>query len=264
VEGPFSFVLAPLQQVFSGLGRAFNDLFRSAGELQDLRQRVQVLQGQVDNLTTENVRLREFQAEVKQYRELLKFANDNPAFTVVGADVIGVGNPNCRPGVVDQSAAGVCANVISGDPSPYARYITINVGRVNGISKGMPVVGGGFALVGRIGQVNETSSEVELLVDSNSYVNALLVGSRATGVVAGQSDGSLHLINVAQTEEVKPGDLIVTSGLGGKLPRLLTIGQVDRVISTDAQLFKEALVRPAIDFNRIEVVLVITAAQPQN
>ena len=55
------------------------------------------MQSQVDNLTTENVRLREFQAEVKQYRDLLKFANDNPAFTVVGADVIGVGNPNCNP-----------------------------------------------------------------------------------------------------------------------------------------------------------------------
>ena len=79
-------------------------------------------------------------------------------------------------------------------------------------------------------------------------------------MVAGQSDGSLHLINVPQTDEVTSGDLIVTSGLGGKLPRLLTIGQVDKVISTDAQLFKEAIVRPAVDFNRVEVVLVITAS----
>ena len=260
VESPFSFILAPLQQVFSGLGRAAGDLFRSAGELQDLRQRVQVLEAEVDNLTTENVRLREFQAEVKQYRELLQFKNDNPAFTVVGSDVIGVGNPSCRSGSSDTATSGICANVIAGDASPYSRYITINVGRIHGISTGMPVVAGGFALVGRVGQVNETSSQVQLLVDATSYVNSLLVESRATGVVAGQSDGSLHIINVPQTDELKPGDLIVTSGLGGKLPRLLTIGQVDRVISTDAQLFKEALVRPAVDFNRIEVVLVITAA----
>ncbi|MCL5997603.1 MAG: rod shape-determining protein MreC [Chloroflexi bacterium] len=259
VESPFSFILAPLQQVFSGLGRAASDLFRSAGELQDLRLRVRVLETEVDNLTTENVRLREFQAEVKQYRELLQFKNDNPAFTVVGADVIGVGNPSCRSGASDAAASGICANVIAGDSSPYSRYITINVGRIHGISTGMPVVAGGFALVGRVGQVNETSSQVQLLIDSTSYVNSLLVESRATGVVAGQSDGSLHIINVPQTDELKPGDLIVTSGLGGKLPRLLTIGQVDRVISTDAQLFKAALVRPAVDFNRIEVVLVITA-----
>jgi rod shape-determining protein MreC len=258
-EGPFSFVLAPIQQAFSGLGRAISDLFRSAGDLQDLQTRVQQMQTQLDNLTSENVRLREFQAEVKEYRDLLKFANDNPAFNVVGADVIGIGNPNCNPAQAEQPTNGVCANVIAGEPSPYARYLTINVGRRQGMVTGMPVVAGGFVLIGRIGQVNETSSQVELLVDPNSYVNVLLVQSRATGVVAGQSDGSVHLINVPQTDEVTAGDLIVTSGLGGKLPRLLTIGQVDKVISSDAQLFKEAIVRPAVDFNRVEVVLVITS-----
>ncbi len=258
-EGPFSFILAPLQEVFSGVGRAVGDLFQSAGQVQDLQQRVKQLQTQVDNLTTENIRLREFQSEVKQYRDLLKFANDNPSFSVVGADVIGIGNPNCSSGQPSLPNSGVCANVIGGEPSPYSRYLTINVGRRDGIGMSMPVVANGFALVGRIGQVNETSSQVQLLVDPNSYVNVLLVSSRATGVVSGQSDGSLHLINVPQTEEVKPGDLIVTSGLGEKLPRLLAIGQVDKVISTNAQLFKEAIVRPAVDFNHIEVVLVITS-----
>jgi rod shape-determining protein MreC len=263
-EGPFSFILAPLQQAFSGLGRAFSDLFRSAGELQDLRQRVVELQSQVDNLSTENVRLREFQSEIKQYRDLLKFANDNPAFTVVGADVIGVGNPNCDPTKTSTLSNAVCANVIAGEPSPYARYLTINAGRRQGMSVGMPVVAGSFALVGRIGQVSETSSQVQLLIDPNSFVNVQLIKSRAPGVVAGQSDGSLHLINVPQTDEAAAGDLIVTSGLGGRLPRLLTIGQVDKVISTDAQLFKEAIVRPAVDFNRLEVVLVITSTTPLN
>ena len=86
IEGPFSFLLAPLQQVFSGFGRAVNDFFQSANELQDLQKRVVVLQNQVDTLSTENVRLREFQAEVKQYRDLLKFSNENPAFSVVGGD----------------------------------------------------------------------------------------------------------------------------------------------------------------------------------
>lgn len=258
-EGPFSYVLTPLQQVFSGLGRAISNLFQSASELQDMQQRVQQLETQVENLSAENVRLREFQSEVKQYRDLLKFTNDNPAYSVVGADVIGIGNPNCDATLASQPSNGVCANVIGGEPSAYSRYLTINAGRRDGITIGMPVVAGGFALVGRVGQVNDTSSQVQLLIDPNSYVNVLLVTSRATGVVAGQSDGSLHLINVPQTDELKTGDLIVTSGLGGKLPRLLTIGQVANVTSTDAQLFKEAIVRPAVDYNRIEEVLVITS-----
>ncbi|HEY3291951.1 MAG TPA: rod shape-determining protein MreC [Anaerolineae bacterium] len=257
--GPLSYILAPIQQVFSSVGRALNNAFGSASDVQQLQTRVQTLQSEVDNLSTENVRLREFQAEVKEYRDLLQFSKDNPAYAVTGADVIGIGNPNCNSGATGQSSSGVCANVISGDPSPYSRYLTINVGRHNGITQGMPVVAGGLALIGRIGQVNETSSQVALLIDPNSYVNVLLVSSRATGVVAGQPDGSMHLINVPQTDEVTPGDLIVTSGLGGKLPRLLTIGQVDKVISSDAQLFREAIIRPAVDFNRVEVVLVITS-----
>ncbi len=90
-------------------------------------------------------------------------------------------------------------------------------------------------------------------------MNVIAVGSRATGTVAGQSDGSLHLVNVPQTDQLEPNDVIVTSGLGGTTPRLLPVGVVDRVISSDAQLFKEAIIRPAVDFNRIEVVLVITS-----
>ena len=259
-EGPFTFILAPLQQVFSSIGRSIGGIFNNTADVQQLRQQVQSLQATVDNLSSENVRLREFQAEVKQYRDLLKFASDNPAYSVIGADVVGIGNPNCSPDNTTQMRAGICANVIGGEPSPYSRYLTINVGRRQGMAVGMPVVAGGFSLIGRIGQVGETSSQVALLIDPNSFVNALLVGSRSTGVVAGQPDGSLHLINVPQTDDLTQNDFIVTSGLGGKLPRLLTIGQVDKVISTDAQLFREAIVRPAVDYNRIEVVLVITSS----
>lgn len=258
-EGPFSIVLAPLQQLFSGAGRAISDLFRSAGELQDLRQRVQTLQRQVDELSIENLRLREFQAEVRQYRDLLNFASQNPIYDVVGADVIGL-SASCGPDDANRLRAGVCANVIASDPSPFSRYLTINVGRQHGIRVGMPVVGGGLALIGRVGQVNEVSSQVQLLIDPNSYVNVQVVSSRATGTVAGQSDGSLRLQNVPQTDNLETDDIIVTSGLGGALPGQLPVGRVERIISTDAQLFKEAVVRPAVDFNRIEIVLVITTA----
>lgn len=264
VETPFSILLAPLQQAFSGFGRAVSEFFRSASDLQDLRLHANQLQIQVDTLSAENVRLREFQSEVKQYRDLMKFATDNPAFTVVGADVIGIGDSRCIQTTADELPGVLCANVIAGEPSPYSRYLTINVGRKDGIEPGMPVVAGGFALIGRVGQVNEASSQVQLLNDPNSFVNVILVSSRATGVVAGQADGSLRLINVPQTDEVQTGDIIVSSGLGGSLPRLLTIGQVDAIVSTDAQLFKEALIRPIIEFHRAEIVLVITSTQRES
>ncbi|BCX05373.1 MAG: hypothetical protein KatS3mg053_3311 [Candidatus Roseilinea sp.] len=258
-QGPFSIVLAPIQRVMSDAGRIINDFFRSTGELVDLRARAEALQRRVTALEAENVRLREFQAEVKQYRDLLKFANDNPAYELVGADVIGVGDAiRCKDKEPTAPDAGKCANVIAGDASPFVRYITIDVGERDGIQIGMPVVAGGLALVGRVGEVSYATSQVQLLTDPASFINVRLVESRASGTVAGTSEGMLLLQNVPQTEELKPGDLIVTSGLGGTLPQALPVGIVERVISQDVETSRQAIVRPGVDFDRLEAVLVIT------
>lgn len=258
-QGPLSVVLAPVQRVMSEAGRTINNLFRSSGELVDLRAQVESLRRQVIALKAENIRLREFQAEVKQYRDLLRFVADNSAYEVVGADVIGIGDAiTCRDRTPTSPNAGKCANVIAGDPSPFVRYITIDVGEQDGIQVGMPVVTGGFALVGRVGKVDRVTSQVQLLTDPASFINVRLVESRASGTVAGTSEGLLLLQNVPQTEELKPGDLIVTSGLGGTLPQALPVGEVERVISRDVETTRQAIVRPGADFDRLEAVLVIT------
>jgi rod shape-determining protein MreC len=258
-QGPASVLIGPIQQAMSEAGRTINSLFRSSGELVDLRARAEALQRQVTALQAENVRLREFQAEVKQYRDLLKFANDNPTYELVGADVIGIGDTiRCKD--IDPAApnAGKCANVIAGDTSPFVRYIVINAGAREGIEIGMPVVGGGLALVGRVSKVNYSTAHVQLLTDPASFINVRVVESRALGTVAGTSEGTLLLQNVLQTEELKSGDLIVTSGLGGTLPQALPVGIVERVVSQNVETSQQAIVRPGVDFDKLEAVLVIT------
>jgi rod shape-determining protein MreC len=258
-QGPASLLLGPIQQAFTNLGRTLGGLFRDSSDLVDLRTRVEALRRQVTALEAENIRLREFQAEIKQYRDLLRFASDNPTYEVVGADVIGMADMLKCEGVNPQSpTAGKCANVIAGDPSPFVRYITINAGARDGIEVGMPVVAGGLALVGRVGKVSHATAQVQLLTDPASFVNVRMVESRASGTVAGTSEGILLLQNVLQTEPLKPGDLIVTSGLGGMLPQGLPIGAVERVISQDVETTQQAIVRPGVDFDKLEVVLVIT------
>jgi rod shape-determining protein MreC len=157
----------------------------------------------------------------------------------------------------------VYAQVISGEPSPYTRYLTINAGRRNGILEGMPVIGGGGALVGRVGRVSEATAMVQLLNDPASFINVQLVGSRATGTLAGQADGTLRLQNVLQSDTVTEGDLLVTSGLGGGLPPGMTVGQVDVLLTKDLATLKEASVRPGADYRRIEAVLVIKFVPPK-
>jgi rod shape-determining protein MreC len=257
-QGPLSFITAPIQIVLSTIGRSINNLFTTASTLQ-LTQEVEQLRAERDTLANQMVNLLEYQAEVVEYRRLLEFKNENPTLNVVGADVIGIGNGACRNQPTTGPNIGVCANVIANDTVPYVRYITINRGRIDGIRVGMPVVGGAFALVGRVAEVSETSAQVQLIIDPGSFINVQLVGSRATGTVSGSDDGTLRLQNVLQTEVVSATDVIVTSGLGGLMPRMLTIGQVERVTSSDSDVLKEAIVRPAIDFNKLVVVLVVSS-----
>jgi rod shape-determining protein MreC len=103
---------------------------------------------------------------------------------------------------------------------------------------------------------------VQLLIDAGSRVNGVVQGSRAMGLVAGQLDGSLVLEQIPQSEQVNVGDTVVASGRGGLLPRGLIIGQVAMVEQRDIDLYQQALLRPAVDFRRLEMVLVITDFEP--
>jgi rod shape-determining protein MreC len=145
------------------------------------------------------------------------------------------------------------------EPNPYLRYVTINVGTLQGVEIGMPAVSGGAVLVGRIAQVGPRTAKVELLTDPDSSVAALLQTSRVTGLVVGQPDGTLRMEYIPQEENIDVGDIVLTSGLGGVMPKGLVIGQVTEVQKLDYALFQTAIVRPAIDFSRLELLLVITA-----
>jgi len=103
---------------------------------------------------------------------------------------------------------------------------------------------------------------VQLVTDTNSFVNARLQTSRGEGSVAGTASGDLRLTFVPLNDEIKDGDSVVTSGIGGKFPRGIVIGQVTTSRLDDSKLFQEAVVRSLVDFNRLEIVMVVTSFQP--
>jgi len=241
VEQVFHYALDPLQRIFAEVVSGAGGLFQVVGEVRELRAQVDELEAQVDALTVENVRLREYEAEVQQLHAMLNFVSDYPISAFLGAEVIS------RE-----------AEVVGVEPNPYLRYVTINVGSLQGVEMGMPVVSGGAGLVGRVSQVGPRTSEVQLLNDTDSAVAALLQTSRVTGLVVGQPDSTLQMEYIPQEEQIDVGDIVLTSGLGGVLPKGLVIGQVTEVLQMDYALFQSAAVRPAIDFSRLELVLVIT------
>jgi rod shape-determining protein MreC len=121
-------------------------------------------------------------------------------------------------------------------------------------------------LVGKIVQLGHNAVKVLLLIDSGSSVNAMIQRSRAGGVVYGQRGptGTTPLVMrfIPQGEEIKPGDRVITSGLGGIFPPGIAIGQVAQVRQKDTDMFQEATIEPFVDFARLETVLVVTNHQP--
>ena len=241
IEGLFVGLTTPVQEGVSLVTGQLGELAQTARDLRDLRQRNEELEAQNANLLLENVRLREIEVEAALLRDLLNFAQANPSFDLQGAHVVG--------------------REIARDPTNLQRYITLDVGREAGIALNMPVITD-RGLVGRIREVGNGWSRVLLIIDRSSSVNALTQSTRASGLVEGQVDDSLVMRSISQSDVVSVGDTVFTSGLGGNFPRQILIGQIVEVDRQDYELYQTAVVQPTVDFDHLEVVLVITDFEP--
>jgi len=236
-------IVTPVQRWFSNRASGIGEMVQTLRDLRTLRGEIAGLRQENEALLIENVQLKEAEAENQRLRVLLDFASTNPAYDYRGGEVVG--------------------RVIGRDPSAYLDFIIIDLGERHGVGPGMPVVTE-RGLVGRITEVHDTSSEVLLITDVNSAVTALVQTSRATGVVRGLAGGDLLLDQIRQDAEVHEGEIVITSGLGGNLPKNLVIGQISEVIQRDYEMFQQARVRPTVDFRNLERVLVITKFAPYN
>ncbi|MDR2946132.1 MAG: rod shape-determining protein MreC [Candidatus Adiutrix sp.] len=149
------------------------------------------------------------------------------------------------------------AHVLAWDPGPWFRSIVISVGSDDGVAVDQAVVHGQGA-VGRVIEVTPNYARVLLATDFNSSIDAFVQRTRAVGIVGGQGARPMYMKYVRQDEDVRPGDLVVTSGLDGAFPRGLALGTVTRVNRQSADIFVAVEVSPAVAFDRLEEVLVVT------
>ena len=233
--------VVPVQEKMTSLANSISDLTQTTQDIRELHRRNEELQGLADSLMIENVRLKEIESENETLRRLLSFTQANPTHSYKAAEVKG--------------------RVIGRDPSNFLSYLIIDSGSQQEIEKGMPVVTE-RGLVGRITDVGSNWAKVMLIIDPSSSVNALIQSSRATGVVEGQVGESLLMKYIPQGETVNVNDIVLTSGLGGNFPQKLIIGQVTAVHQRDIEMFQQADIRPTVDFNNLEIVLVITNFLP--
>lgn len=153
----------------------------------------------------------------------------------------------------------IAAEVIAGSPIPDVLTVTIDRGSADGVQPDMAVIGP-KGIVGRImGPVAAHASRVQLIIDRNAAVGAVVERTRAGGMVVGRSAGEdppLTMDLVSKLADVKPGDVVVASGVDGIYPKGFVIGSV-ATSEQGPELHRVITVRPAVDFSSLEEVLVV-------
>lgn len=147
------------------------------------------------------------------------------------------------------------ADVIAAAASPEFRTVTIDKGTNEGLAADMAVISPA-GVVGRVILPASRASKVQLLIDRNAAAGALIERTRVQGVVEGFGDGTLRMEYVPGSSDVKPGDLVVTSGIDGIYPKGFVIGTIEQV-GAGSGGYHQITVRPAVDFTRLEEVLVV-------
>lgn len=210
------------------------DTLAGPRSLEAARAEITRLQAEVESLQRENEQLREFQGKYQIMQELFNRAAETPELRRITANVIGQ------------------------DTNPALQSILIDRGYDDGVRVGNPVESA-RGLVGQVYRVSNSAAQVALLTESASAIPVRLGSTRATGILRGAGRGALPTIDwIDLRYNVEVGELVTTSGLGGKFPENLVIGRVVSVERNEAELFQRAVVQPAADFTALEMVFVVT------
>jgi rod shape-determining protein MreC len=178
--------------------------------------------------------LRELEQENLRFRNLLQFKETFKVDTVV-------------------------ARMIAKDVSTEFRAIRINRGKTSGIEPNMAVVNS-EGVVGRVLRVNQDTSDVVTLLDPLSAIDAYILRSRVRGIVEGLTDSLCQLKFALRVDDIQPGDLLLSSGLGGNFPKGVPVGTVIKVTRKSYGITQKVEVKPSVDFAKVEEVMVVTHA----
>jgi rod shape-determining protein MreC len=231
-------VLVPVQQVLAQTGVTTSRFFGAIGEIDSVRAENADLRAANDRLTLENARLAEAAIAAQQGATLQATQRALPYKTIT-------------------------APVIARDPSGVLKTIVIGAGTDGGLRVD-DVVLSEQGVVGRVSEAGSNYAKVLLITDSASSVSALVQTNRASGIVRGQFGDTLLMEWILQSDPVKPGDVIVTAGLGlgtelrSLYPKGLVIGTVVDVTKAEVSAYQRAVVAPAVDLRKLENVLIIT------
>lgn len=224
-------ITAPFQKLIKQTTKSTEELWLNYFRLVDVHHENTQLKNEIHVLKMANSRYRELLATQERLEDLLQFKQtiNRP---VLAAQVIGL------------------------DPTGWFKSVIIDKGKWAGLRLDMPVVNA-FGVVGRVVSVSSNYAKVLLIIDQNSAVDCLVQRSRDRGMLKGLMSEICRLDYVAKSNNITVGDIVVTSGLGGVFPKGLPVGRILDVKEISGELFKDIKIRTAVDFSKLEEVLVI-------
>lgn len=245
--GPFkalaNVTVIPLQQGINYIGGWLGDMKDNFSTMQQLRSENESLQDQVDALTTENNYLQEERYEYERLQELYQLDKNYAEYEKTAAHVIGKNSGN------------------------WFSTFTIDKGSSDGIAVDMNVLAGS-GLVGIVTEVGPTWAKVRSIIDDSSNVSGMVLSTSDTCIVSGDlslmSTGQISFDQMENNDNVVAvGDQIVTSYISDKYLQGILIGSISEINVDSNNLTRSGYIIPAVDFNNIQEVLVITTTKAE-
>lgn len=226
-------MLAPLARVFFRVAGEISGAVHTVANLRHLVRENDRLYLEISRLMAENARLEEYRLENTRLRRLLDFQAtlDYPT---------------------------TAAQIVARDPGNWLGTVTINKGTRHGVRKNMTVATM-EGLVGRVLSTTPRTATVLLILDPRSAVGGMVQRTRTLVLVEGDPSrpGLCRVKSLTPECDVQVGDRVLSSGLGGVYPKGLVIGEIVEVMPGKYGVGRAAYLKPAVDFSRLEEVLVI-------
>jgi rod shape-determining protein MreC len=229
----FAVVTAPIQTGLAKASRATFGLWTTYLDWKNVRAENRRLREEVQELRVQSLRVSETDDENRRLRRLLALQEQLPLTTLSG-------------------------EIIAREWGGWIRSLTVNRGRGDNVPRLTAVISPN-GLIGRVVDVRPGASIVQVLTDPTSTVGAHVLRTRTPGIVEGDPRGTLRFKFMSRDgASIQSGDVLVTAGQGGLFPRGIPIGTVRSIDNRGAALFHYAELTPAVDFARVDEVLLVT------
>jgi len=227
----------PIFTKFHNLGSTWKQSSGCEVSVDDLKSRINYLEGQMSTLVVENARLKDLENENQKLREYLNFFNQKQFNYIL---------------------ANVTAQENFLDSVKYGQNIIINKGKNDKLIPGLAVINGQGVLVGKVLEVKENSARVCLLVNNSCKLAvSVLNQNRTIGVTEGDLGLTVKINFVGQTEKINQGDIVVTSGLEKDIPAGLVLGRVSQINNNENDVWQNINVEPLVNFDNLKVVSIV-------